>query len=65
MNKDQVQGSWKELQGKIKQKWGKLTDNDLKVIEGRRDELAGIIQRRYGYEKSQAEKEVKEFLQRV
>jgi uncharacterized protein YjbJ (UPF0337 family) len=60
MNKDQLQGDWKNLKGKIKEKWGKLTDDDLKVIEGKRDQLAGKLQERYGYAKEQAEKELEE-----
>lgn len=64
MNKDQLEGDWTNLKGKIKEKWGKLTDDDLKVIEGKRDQLAGKLQERYGYAKEQAEKELKEFQQR-
>ena len=62
MNWDQIQGDWKQLTGKVKEKWGKLTDNDLTVIAGKRDQLAGILQERYGYAKEQAEKELDEFL---
>lgn len=61
MNWDQIQGNWKQMTGKVKAKWGKLTDDDLTVIAGKRDELAGIIQERYGYAKEQAEKELDEF----
>jgi uncharacterized protein YjbJ (UPF0337 family) len=61
MNKDQLQGDWKNLKGKIKEKWGKLTDDDLKVIEGKRDQLAGKLQERYGYAVEQAQKELDEF----
>ena len=61
MNWDQVKGNWKQFQGKVKEKWGKLTDDDLKVIAGKRDQLAGILQQRYGYEKAQAEKELDDF----
>ena len=62
MNWDQIQGDWKQLTGKVKEKWGKLTDNDLTVIAGKRDQLAGVLQERYGYAKEQAEKELDEFL---
>jgi uncharacterized protein YjbJ (UPF0337 family) len=62
MNWDQVAGNWKQFQGKVKEKWGKLTDDDLTVIGGKRDQLAGILQQRYGYEKARAEKELDEFL---
>ena len=61
MNWDQIKGNWKQFTGKVKQKWGKLTDDDLTVIGGKRDELVGKLQERYGYEKAQAEKELDEF----
>ncbi len=61
MNWDQVKGNWKQFSGKVKEKWGKLTDDDLTTVAGKRDQLAGILQERYGYEKSQAEKELDEF----
>ena len=58
MNKDEVGGNWKQVKGKVKEQWGKLTDDDMTVIEGKRDQLVGKIQERYGYAKDQAEKEV-------
>ena len=58
MNKDEIGGNWKQLKGKAKEKWGKLTDDDMTVIEGKRDQLVGKIHERYGYAKEQAEKEV-------
>ena len=61
MNSDQMEGNWKQLMGKAKQKWGKLTDNDLTVISGKKDELVGKLQERYGYSKEQADREAKEF----
>ena len=61
MNKDTIEGNWKEFKGKIQEKWGKLTDDRLDVIEGQRDQLAGEIQQAYGISKEQAEKEVKKF----
>jgi len=61
MNWDQIQGNWKQFTGKIKAKWGKLTDDDLTTLSGKRDELAGILQERYGYAKDRAEKELDEF----
>jgi uncharacterized protein YjbJ (UPF0337 family) len=61
MNWDQIAGNWKQFQGKVKERWGKLTDDDLTVIAGKRDQLAGKLQERYGYEKGQAEKELDEF----
>jgi len=61
MNWDEITGNWKQFSGKVKEKWGKLTDDDLQVIAGKRDQLAGMLQQRYGYEKAQAEKELEEF----
>ena len=58
MNKDEIGGNWKQFKGKAKEKWGKLTDDDMTVIEGKRDQLVGKIQERYGYAKDQAENEV-------
>lgn len=63
MNWDQIKGGWKELKGKARQKWGKLTDQDLEVIAGKKDELVGKLQKAYGYGKEQAEKEADDFCQ--
>ncbi len=61
MNMDQIKGDWKQLQGKVKAQWGKLTEDDMTTVEGKRDELAGRIQERYGLAKEQAEKELDDF----
>ena len=61
MNWDQVKGNWKQFSGKVKEKWGKLTDDDLTVIAGKRDQLAGKLQERYGYDKEKAEQELDHF----
>jgi uncharacterized protein YjbJ (UPF0337 family) len=61
MNKEQVKGNWNQLKGKIKEQWGKLTDDDITVVEGRFDQLAGRVQERYGIAKEEAERQVKEF----
>lgn len=61
MNDDRISGNWKQFKGKIKEKWGDLTDDDMTVVEGKRDQLVGKIQERYGYEKDRAEKEVKDW----
>jgi uncharacterized protein YjbJ (UPF0337 family) len=61
MNSDQLKGDWKQLAGKVKSKWGKLTDDDMTVVEGKREELTGRIQERYGCAKEQAEKELADF----
>jgi uncharacterized protein YjbJ (UPF0337 family) len=58
MNWDRIEGNWKQFGGKVKQQWGKLTDNDLQVVEGRRNELIGKIQERYGIAKDEAERQV-------
>jgi len=58
MNWDTVQGNWKQMTGKVKEQWGKLTDDDLTEIDGRREQLEGKIQERYGYTKDQAKKAV-------
>ncbi|WLD13387.1 CsbD family protein [Planctellipticum variicoloris] len=65
MNWEQISGRWKQWTGKAKQKWGKLADDDLTVIAGKRDELAGLLQERYGYAKEQAEKEIDEFVREL
>ena len=62
MNWDRIEGNWKEFSGKIQKQWGKLTDNDLAVVQGKRDELAGRLQQRYGFAKEQAEKEIDSWL---
>jgi uncharacterized protein YjbJ (UPF0337 family) len=62
MNWDQIVGNWKELKGTVKEKWGKLTDDDLMVIKGKRDQLAGALQQRYGYAKERAELELDNFI---
>lgn len=58
MNKEQFQGQWNQLKGKIKEKWGKLTDDDLTQINGKRDQLLGKIQQKYGLAKEKAEEEI-------
>ena len=62
MNWDQIEGQWKQYKGKAKAQWGQLTEDDLDVIDGRREQLAGKIQERYGYEKERAEREADEFI---
>ena len=61
MNWDQIEGKWKELKGSAKEKWGKLTDDELTELKGKRDKLAGVIQNKYGVAKEEAERQIKEF----
>lgn len=61
MNEDRIKGQWKQLAGKIKTQWGKLTDDDLKVAEGNSEYLAGKIQERYGIARDEAKKQVEDF----
>jgi uncharacterized protein YjbJ (UPF0337 family) len=58
MNWDRIEGNWKQVTGKAQVRWGKLTDDDLDVIAGRRDMLAGKIQERYGIAKNEAEEQL-------
>jgi uncharacterized protein YjbJ (UPF0337 family) len=61
MNKDLFEGKWHEYKGKIKEKWGKFTDNDLTQINGKREAFLGKLQTHYGYNKDKAEKELNDF----
>ena len=58
MNWDQVAGGWKEIKGRVREKWGKLTDDELDEIEGKREQMVGLLQRKYGYAKEKAEQEL-------
>ncbi|HUB34958.1 MAG TPA: CsbD family protein [Bryobacteraceae bacterium] len=60
MNADIMQGQWKQLKGKMREKWGKLTDSDWEQIGGRRDQLIGKLQERYGLSREQAERDLTE-----
>lgn len=61
MNKDIMQGKWKEIKGKVQSKWGRLTDDHLDEVEGDTERLAGVLQKQYGYTKERAKREVNEF----
>lgn len=61
MNSDQFEGKWKQLKGSVKQRWAKLTDDDLTALSGKKDELVGRIQERYGITREQAEREADEW----
>lgn len=63
MNWDQISGKWTQVKGQVKERWGKLTDDDLDVIDGHREQLAGKIRERYGLAKEAAEDQIKDFEQ--
>jgi uncharacterized protein YjbJ (UPF0337 family) len=61
MNNDRVEGNWKQVKGKIKEQWGKLTGDEIDQLEGRSDQLAGFLQERYGIARGEAERQAKDF----
>ena len=65
MNWDTIEGNWNQFKGKAKEQWGKLTDNQLDVIAGKRDRLMGNIQEAYGITKDQSEKQLAEWQARM
>jgi uncharacterized protein YjbJ (UPF0337 family) len=65
MNSDQLEGKWKQMKGEVREKWGQLTDDDIHVIAGRRDQLIGRIQERYGIAKEAATREVDTLLKKL
>ena len=65
MNWDRISGEWKQIKGELKAKWAKLTDEDLKVIEAKKDELVGKLQERYGIVKDEAEKQINEWMSKL
>jgi uncharacterized protein YjbJ (UPF0337 family) len=64
MDEDVLKGKWKEIKGSVKEKWGKLTDDDLTAVEGEKEKLLGLLQQKYGYAKDKAEQEYKDFIGR-
>jgi uncharacterized protein YjbJ (UPF0337 family) len=62
MNRNILEGNWKQIRGSIREKWGELTDDELDQIAGKRDKLAGILQERYGYTQMEAERQIDDFL---
>jgi uncharacterized protein YjbJ (UPF0337 family) len=62
MNWEMISGQWTEMKGKLRSKWGKLTDDDMEVIAGKKDVLIGRLQQRYGLEKDEAERDVDRWL---
>jgi uncharacterized protein YjbJ (UPF0337 family) len=65
MDWNRIDGNWKQMKGTVKEKWGKLTDDDLTLINGRRDQLEGKIQERYGFAKDQARKEIEDWYRSI
>lgn len=61
MNWDRIAGKWTEIKGKVRERWAKLTDDDLARIAGKREQLAGVLQERYGWVREQAERQIKDF----
>jgi uncharacterized protein YjbJ (UPF0337 family) len=61
MNWDRIEGNWKRVAGRVKEQWGKLTDDDVDIVAGRREQLSGKIQERYGVAKEEAEKQLAEW----
>jgi uncharacterized protein YjbJ (UPF0337 family) len=64
MNSDRTAGNWHQIKGKVKEQWGKLTDDDLKQLEGKGEQLAGKLQERYGLARDEAERQAKDFRSR-
>lgn len=62
MNWDRVEGNWKQFSGKVKEKWGNLTNDDVAMLNGKRDQLEGRLQERYGYSKDKAKTEIDSWL---
>jgi uncharacterized protein YjbJ (UPF0337 family) len=65
MNWEQIEGQWKDLKGQVRSTWGKLTDDDLENIAGKKDQLLGKIQERYGFTKDKAEKALDDFTKKL
>jgi len=65
LNEDVLKGKWNEIKGRVKEKWGKLTDDDLTAVEGKKEKLLGLLQQKYGYAKDKAEQEYKDFIGRL
>ena len=62
MNEDIVKGHWKEVKGKLKQQWSKLTDDQIGRMQGSYEELEGVLQKNYGYQKDEAKRQINEFI---
>jgi uncharacterized protein YjbJ (UPF0337 family) len=65
MNRDRIAGQWQRVKGKVREQWGKLTDDDLEIIAGKRDQLSGFLQQRYGATREEIDRQIREFESRV
>ena len=65
MNWNTIAGNWQEVRGKVRSKWGKLTDDDMELVAGKKDQLVGVLRQRYGYEQDRAEREVDDWARTV
>jgi uncharacterized protein YjbJ (UPF0337 family) len=65
MNWDRIEGNWKQFQGKVRQQWAKLTDDDVELVKGKRTELAGRIQQRYGVAQDEAERQIDTWMKQI
>lgn len=65
MNLDLVEGRWKEIRGAVRERWGRVTDSDLDVIAGKRDQLVGVLQQRYGSAREEIERQVEDFTRKL
>ena len=65
MNWDRIEGNWKQLKGKVREQWGRLTDDELDLIAGKREKLAGCLQNSYGIARDEAEKQMDDFADRA
>jgi uncharacterized protein YjbJ (UPF0337 family) len=61
MNENQLKGQWQQIKGKVQEKWGRITNDDLDVIAGQRDQLVGLLRKRYGSAQEEIDRQVKEF----
>ena len=65
MNEDILKGKWREIKGEVKATWGKITDDDMMMLEGKADKLVGVLQQKYGYTKEKAEEEIERLVRKI
>ncbi|WP_417829276.1 CsbD family protein [Thalassospira sp.] len=65
MNWDQIEGRWKQMRGDIKSQWGRLTDDDVDQVDGQRDKLVGRVQEAYGIEREEADRQVRDWIEKL